>query len=184
MRVPPESVPGPVSEAEDYRRYLLRQLGSDDPETVQAETPAALRELIQGVPQELLKRRPAENEYSVLEIVGHITDAELVLSTRYRWVLAEDQPDLPGYDQDSWVRAIGHQESEPASLLTLFEALRAANLELWKRNPGGRARAGTHRERGEESFELMFRLIAGHDGVHLAQARDTLAAAREGIGSD
>jgi hypothetical protein len=33
-----------------------------------------------------------------------------------------------------------------------------------------------HAERGPESYELTFRLIAGHDRFHLAQARRALAA--------
>ena len=41
-----------------------------------------------------------------------------------------------------------------------------------------RARYGVHAERGPESYELTFRLIAGHDRFHLAQAGRTLAALR------
>ena len=58
----------------------------------------------------------------------------------------------------------------------LFDALRRANLELWRRTPvEDRARFGVHDERGPESYELTFRLAAGHDRFHLAQARRTLA---------
>lgn len=42
-------------------------------------------------------------------------------------------------------------------------------------------RAGAVRrdaERGPESYELTFRLIAGHDRFHLAQAERTLATIR------
>jgi hypothetical protein len=35
-----------------------------------------------------------------------------------------------------------------------------------------------HEERGPESFELTFRLAAGHDRFHLAQAERALAAVR------
>jgi len=37
-----------------------------------------------------------------------------------------------------------------------------------------------HRERGPESYDLTFRLAAGHDRVHLAQARRALTAVRAG----
>jgi hypothetical protein len=33
---------------------------------------------------------------------------------------------------------------------------------------------GIHEERGPESYDLTFRLIAGHDRIHLAQARESL----------
>jgi hypothetical protein len=35
---------------------------------------------------------------------------------------------------------------------------------------------GIHAERGRESFDLLFRMLAGHDRFHLAQARRALDA--------
>ena len=64
-------------------------------------------------------------------------------------------------------------------LLALFEPLRAANLALWRRtSEADRERIGLHRERGPESYRLTFTLIAGHDRLHLDQARRALAAVR------
>ena len=55
--------------------------------------------------------------------------------------------------------------------------MRVANLALWRRSTADeRRRVGIHRERGPETFDLSFRLIAGHDRIHLAQARAALAA--------
>ena len=63
-------------------------------------------------------------------------------------------------------------------LLEVFEPLRAANLALWaSTTEADRARAGLHAERGPESLDLSFRMIAGHDRFHLAQAREALEAA-------
>ena len=63
--------------------------------------------------------------------------------------------------------------------MALFETLRAANLELWSRMPvPSRERIGQHRERGPESYDLTFRLVAGHDRFHLAQAGRALAEVR------
>ncbi len=111
----------------------------------------------------------------MLECIGHIVDAELVISTRVRWIVAEERPDIVGYDQDLWVDALRHDEDDPAILLALFDGLRAANLDLWSRIPvSARIRVGLHRERGPESYELTTLLSAGHDRVHMAQARRTL----------
>jgi hypothetical protein len=100
-----------------------------------------------------------------------------VCAGRYRWILAHDEPPLIGYDQDLWVDRLNHGKDVPAKLLALFEALRAANLALWSRStPGQRARVGMHAERGPESYDLTFRMLAGHDRFHLAQARRALDA--------
>jgi hypothetical protein len=178
-----DASPHPVSESQAYQQHLLRLLGSDDPAAVQAGTPEELRALVDGVPADLLKHKPDDHEYSVLEVLGHMADAELVMATRYRWVVAEDSPELMEYDQDLWVAGLRHQQGDPGSFLKLFAELRHANLELWHSSTSERGRAGQHRERGEESFELMFRLIAGHDRLHVEQARDTLEAARKALRS-
>jgi hypothetical protein len=158
-----------------YQELLLSHLGDDDPYEAQSATAGAMRELVESAGP-LLAERPAEGEWSGLEILGHITDAEIVYSGRYRWILAHDEPPLIGYDQDAWVGRLRHAEVEPRELLDVFEALRRANLRLWERtSPEERSRIGQHEERGPESYELSFRLIAGHDRVHLAQARATVS---------
>jgi hypothetical protein len=170
--------PDPVSEAAAYQRQLLEMLGDDDPAQAQEETPRRMRELLAEAGG-ALRERPAPGEWSVIECVAHIVDSELVASGRYRWILAHDEPQLMPYDQDRWAERLRHLDDDPQLLLATFEALRRANLDLWRRTPPGeRARLGQHLERGPESMELTFRLAAGHDRLHLAQARRALETAR------
>lgn len=170
--------PDPVTEAAAYQQQLLSLLGDDDPAHVQRETPSKARAMLHDAGVDL-RRRPAPPEWSVLELIGHLTDAEMVMSTRYRWVLSQDLPALIGYDQDRWVERLRHNEDDPEELLTTFQGLRTANLQLWKRSSAAeRERAGMHAERGLESFSLMFRMIAGHDRFHLDQMRTTLGQLR------
>ena len=165
-------------EADEYRRPVVEALGQDDPLEVQAAEAAAWRELLVRAGTDL-RTPPAPGEWSVLECLGHMTDSELVTSGRYRWVLAEDEPLLQGYDQDAWNARFDHAHDDPATLLGLFEALRSANVDLWRRTPPqDRGRFGIHAERGPESFELLFRLQAGHGRVHREQAERALADIR------
>jgi hypothetical protein len=173
-----ETPPDPVSDARAYQRMLLAALGDDDPAEAAAETPGRIRDLIAEAGPHL-RARPAPREWSPLLCIAHIADAEVVMSGRYRWVLAQDEPDLVGYDQDQWVDRLHTDEDDPDLVLARFEVLRAANIELWRRaSPADRARVGIHRERGPESFDLMFRMLAGHDRIHVDQARRALDAAR------
>ncbi len=168
----------PIASPDAYQRMLLDLLGADDPAGVQAATPPTLRQLVAEAGAEL-RARPQADEWSVLECIGHIVDAEMVYSARYRWTLAHDEPRLIGYDQDRWVDRLDHRNAEPGQLLAPFTALRAANLALWARTPlAEQDRVGLHEERGPESYGLSFRLIAGHDRFHIAQARRALAAVR------
>lgn len=169
--------PDPITDAAGYQRHLLSLLGDDDPASVQASTPPALRRLVEEAGPALTVH-PEPGEWSALECIGHIVDAEIVMSARYRWVLAHDEPTLIGYDQDLWIQRL-HQDDDLEQLLDLFDALRLANVTLWARTPKElRARVGMHQERGPESYDLAFRMIAGHDRFHMAQAGRAVAAVR------
>jgi hypothetical protein len=175
------SSPDPVSEPRAYQDHILSFLGQDDPADVQAATLDSWRALLTET-GELGWSRPEPSEWSVIECIGHALDAEIVSSARYRWILAHNEPALIGYDQDLWVDRIhAGRNDDPAELLDLFDPLRRANLALWTRSSEeDRARVGIHAERGRESYELVFRLLAGHDRFHLAQARRALEAVSGG----
>jgi hypothetical protein len=172
----PEAV-DPVADPEAYRRQLLGLLGDDDPDEVQTRTPAVLARLAVDAGTDI-RSKPAAGEWSVLSCLAHVVDAEMVMTARYRWILAEHRPALIGYDQDLWVERL-HRDDDSSTLLDVFSALRAANLRLWRSTGGSeRRRVGVHAERGEESFELAFRMLAGHDRLHAAQAEESLRIIR------
>jgi hypothetical protein len=165
-------------EAEAYRRPSLDALGTDDPLTVQEAESGHWRLLVEKGGAHL-RTRPDPDEWSVLDCLAHMCDSELITSTRYRFVLAENKPALQGFDQDAWMDGLGHHHDDPATLLELFDTLRRANVTLWRRTSAAdRERVGMHSERGPESYGLLFRLQAGHGRIHRAQAERALSAAR------
>lgn len=95
-----------------YQQQLLALLGQDDPAEVAQATATAVQSLVKEAGSDLT-RRPAAGEWSVLELVGHLVDAEIVMSGRYRWAISQDQPPLLGYDQDLMGRAAGAQRGAP-----------------------------------------------------------------------
>ena len=171
----------PVRQPNEYQTLLLGILGNADPAAVQAKTPAEIRCLIADAGDDL-RTRPEPAEWSVFEGIAHIVDAELVVGGRYRWILAHDTPEIAPYDQDLWVdRLHAWPDEDTDELLAGFEPMRASNLALWRRTSAEeRARYGIHKERGPESYELTFRLLAGHDLFHLGQASRALEQVRAG----
>jgi DinB superfamily len=169
--------PDPIADPRAYQQHLLGLLGPDDPAEAQAAAVDAWRGVVAEA-GDLVAVRPEPSEWSVVECLGHAVDAEIVSAARYRWILAHDEPPLPGYDQDLWVdrlHAGRHEDAE--ELLSLLEPLRRANVALWRgTSDEERARVGIHAERGAESFDLLFRMIAGHDRFHMAQAGRALRA--------
>jgi len=171
--------PDSLAAGRAYQQQLLALLGQDDPAEVAQSTASAVQSLLKEAGSDLA-RRPSAGEWSLLELVGHLVDAEIVMSGRYRWAISQDEPPLLGYDQDLWVARLGHNEAHPDELLAVFSVLRAANLRLWRRSTAeDRERVAMHSERGPESYGLMFRMLAGHDRFHLNQMRETLRLLRE-----
>ena len=176
MEIP--SSPDPISDPRGYQQHLLGLLGEDDPAEVQGGTAASFRALLEVAGSDATVN-PEPTEWSVVQCLAHLTDGEMVVSARYRWILAEDEPPLVGYDQDLWGRMLHTPPESPDEFLAVFEPLRAANITLWRRTPDDRRqRVGMHAERGPESYDLTFRLAAGHDRFHLAQAERALEAVR------
>ncbi len=82
-----------------WTEFGVGALGDMGARAYKAETSANLRRLIADAGADL-RTRPEPAEWSVVELIGHMIDAELDSSARYRWILAEDEPDLVPYDQD------------------------------------------------------------------------------------
>jgi hypothetical protein len=169
-------VPDPIQSPREYQEHLLRLLGDEDPVAVQSQTPSALRTLATEAGANLY-RRPEPKEWAVGECIAHVYDAEIVMSSRYRFILAQDEPPIIGYDQDLWVDHLHGQDDDLETMFDVFEALRRSNIDLWNGTPEDRRqRVGMHAERGPESYELAFLMIAGHDRFHVAQARRSMEA--------
>ena len=162
-----------------YLDSLLAALADRDPFQVLRETPAALHQAIAGMSEAQLAQPEAAGKWSVNQLLHHLADSELVGGFRFRMILAEDRPTLPGYDQDRWVALLHAGDTDAHSSLESFGMLRAGNLRLLTRTTAAeRERVGLHTERGEESLGFLLRIYAGHDLVHRRQ----LARIRKQVG--
>src|SRR5688572_2800559 len=90
----------PAAAPQTYRDELLAVIGDRDPLEIIARTPDRIRELVRGHDVAALERRPAEGEWSVAEIIGHLIDDEIVNAFRLRLTLTGERPSYPGNDPD------------------------------------------------------------------------------------
>lgn len=162
---------GEVGTAADaYVAGLLEVLGDLDPLAVQEELPDVLRQLTSGLDDAALRRPEKPGKWSVIEVVRHLADAELVTGYRLRLILAHREPEIQAYDQDLWARELRYNDGDLAESLELLRVLRGANLRLLRAQEDARLdRYGLHSERGKESVRRLMRMVAGHDLVHRRQ---------------
>jgi hypothetical protein len=156
--------------APDYVRTLLEVIGSRDPLEVLAELIPWLTTRLRGVAEAVLRRPESPGKWSVIDVIQHLGDSDLVAGFRTRMILCEEQPQLQSYDQDRWAREFRYREVPLALASDQLRALRAANLHLWKQlTPEQLQRAGLHAERGPETVGHILRMMGAHDLVHRRQ---------------
>lgn len=139
---------------------------------VLAETPARLKAALKGVPKKLLLWTPGPGKWSILEIVAHMRDMERdAYLTRYRRILAEDNPTLPDLDGDLIALRDDYRSMRLPELLRDWLKLRKECLKLLKSVKGPRwERMGTHETAGPLSMDALLRRHAiGNDEAHLGQ---------------
>ena len=163
-----------VGAAPDERRAyvssVLALVGDEDPIDVLSRLTERIDELIGGLSDEALRRPESPGKWSIVHVIRHLADAELVWAFRLRMVLAHDEPELAGFDQDLWASRLGYDTTDLPDVIEQLTVLRKANLRLLRDLPASALqRTAVHRERGRETLAQMLRLYAGHDLVHVRQ---------------
>lgn len=153
-----------------YRRAVLELLGAADPFVVQQDLVSELREAITGLSEAQLRTSEAPGKWSILQVIEHLVDAEVIHNYRVRMILAHEEPQLLGWDQDAFAERLRYDRSDVARALSELEMLRDRNLRLLRSlSPQERTRAGIHSVRGRETIDDIIKLTAGHDLVHRRQ---------------
>ncbi len=161
---------GAADHAAAYVAAILDLLGDREPLAVLGATPAALTRAIDGLSDAQLRTAERPGKWSIVQVLQHLADGEVVWAWRMRLILAQDRPPLTGYDQDRWAERLGYDSADPQDAIEQFSVVRKGNLRLLARaTPEDLRRVGVHVERGEESLEHLQRLFAGHDLLHLQQ---------------
>jgi hypothetical protein len=161
---------------QEYIHRILGYAQGKKPLKVQAATANTLARLVRDVSPSKLQKRPAPDKWSVVEILAHLADTEIVCGWRIRAILGAPGTTIQGFDQDAWVIA-GHYASRDArECITQFRAMRKANLALLSSlSPEQWIHHGIHSERGKETVKHIVDMFAGHDLNHIQQIEKILA---------
>lgn len=87
------------------------------------------------IPREAWAFKPAPREWSVSELVGHMTDSEMLGATRLYMIIAMPGSTVMSYDDEKWADGLSYPERSMEDALQLFRLLRQTNLQLLRRLP-------------------------------------------------
>lgn len=162
---------------QEYTQRMLSYAEGKDPLTMQKAAPGKLARLLRGKGRRQVTRRPAPGKWSVVEILAHLADAEVVVSWRMRHILAANGASIQAFDQNAWASTFDYAHRDARQSLASYTALRAANISLLKKIPRPMWDSyGIHQERGNESISHIVRMTAGHDVNHYLQVERILKA--------
>src|SRR4030095_1251878 len=134
---------------------------------------------LRRVPRAALHCGPASGECSAHEVVLHCADAESNAHLRLRYLLAEKDPLIVGYDQAEWARTLQYAQRPLAPALATVFAVRANTVPLLRPLPeDGWSRSGRRAEMGAYTVEGWLGLYAEHLEIHARQIEANLAAWR------
>jgi len=74
------------------------------------KSPKEIAAAVSGLAPEVLRRKPAPDKWSILEILGHLADIEIVYGYRLRQMLADDKPVIAPMNQEAWAKHLGYME--------------------------------------------------------------------------
>ena len=135
-----------------------------------AEGAERVRSAWDAVPEDARALRPAPGEWSPLELVIHLADADVNGYLRFRKLVAEPGAEVAGYAQDAWADSLRYSGQDPQGALQLMAGLRAMTHPLLESLTEEQwSHRVIHSERGEWSMDDWLRVYTDHIDDHLEQ---------------
>ena len=155
-----------------FAGYVAKAQGTTDPvASLEAQRNDFLA-LLRPLTPAQQTHRYAEGKWSIKEVVNHLTDAERIFSYRALCVARNDTTPLPSFDENTYVVAADADRLEWNALLSEFDAVRQATLQLLRNLPEPAwPRMGTASNKPISVRALVF-IMYGHVAHHTGIIRE------------
>ena len=139
-----------------------------------------LNEVIKKYPQEMWQYRSPVDDWTIHEILVHITDSEANSYVRCRRFIAEPGKPLMAYDENQWASALNYHELDVETAVSLFKWLRQSSYELIQTVPDDVwQNEAYHPESGQMAFDDWLDTYCRHVPDHIAQMERIYQAWRQ-----
>ncbi|MFN7932062.1 MAG: DinB family protein [Bryobacteraceae bacterium] len=123
---------------------------------------------------------PAPGKWSIRQVVCHLADTEIVISDRFRRVIAEDEPTIIAFNQEAWAAKLDYRKRKISQAVETYRRLRAENYELLKDQPEEAfQRTAIHSEEGKITLLTLLQTYAQHDESHARQIQSIRQAYKQ-----
>lgn len=134
--------------------------------------PGLLEEALKQYPRTMWQWKPADNRWSIHEILVHLADSESNAYLRARRFLAEPGQTVMAYNQEIWAKKLDYHAQNPDDALALVRLVRKMTHAIIRDLPDDVwARTALHPEYSNYTFERWLEIYAGHIPGHIAQMK-------------
>jgi len=138
--------------------------------------PKKLAELTKKLDDRVLRRKPAPDKWSAMEVVCHLRDIEKLWADRLVKAAFSEKPAFYMLEVDDLAVKNRYNTQDLGAALKEFARLREDNLRLLRALPAGQwQRSGIHPKRGEITIERIVEIMIGHDQSHSEQIAKAVA---------
>ena len=150
-------------------------------EYVAALTP--LRRAIEGMTRAQLTARPISGQWTTLEVLCHLVDAELTTSDRVRRMLASDRPHFLAIAREQMSALTPTDARDAGEELAVIELLRRQTARILRSMPPEalKREAVLHKPSGEEVVRTVSQFLSGITG-HVAHHLRFIVDKRRALG--
>lgn len=128
--------------------------------------------------------RDGPEGWTILEVVCHLRDADIIFRQRAEMMLAEDNPELPAFDHASLVTEKAYNDGELAYAYDEFQASREQTRALFSSiTPEQRERPGQHPHKPGFTLTHAVMQVGHHDINHIEQITRILEQEEPGSGA-
>ena len=154
-----------------YFNYIQLVPDGDIVATLQAQH-MQIHDLLKQTTDAEAASPPAPGEWSIKQVVAHLSDAERLFAFRALWFARGEQAALPGMEPNPWVENSDSNARPLADLLAEFDQVRAASISLFANlDAAAWKRCGTASD-ALISVRALAWVIAGHELHHNRSLRE------------
>jgi len=114
-----------------YHTYISQVREGDIIKILENQLEETLQ-LLKGLSEKKALYRYAPDKWSIKEIIGHVIDVERVFAYRALNIARNDKSELPGMEQDDYVKFAKFDDLPLTDLLEEFRHVRRSNIFLFK----------------------------------------------------
>lgn len=155
------------NEYDPYYAGYIQRVPEGDILTLLAQQIETTVKTLSGLTEQQGNFRFAPKEWSIKQVIGHLSDTERIFAYRALCISRRDPTPLPGFDQEVYVSNANFEKCSLADILQEFEYTRRANVLAFKQLTPEMSCLCGKANNAEISVRALVYNIAGHELHHL-----------------